>query len=37
MRHYRCSPGFWGVGFTKSPGSWSVQFGPWVWTTEPGE
>jgi hypothetical protein len=35
MRRYRTHPGFWGVGFSKSPGNWAIQFGPWVWTTEP--
>ena len=35
MRIYRTAPGFWGVGISRSPGGWSIQFGPFVFTTAP--
>lgn len=35
-RFYRTAPGFWGLGLHHSPAKhWSVQIGPWVFTTEP--
>jgi len=35
MRHYRAVKGFWAIGYTRWPGSWSIHLGRHVWTTEP--
>lgn len=36
MRRYRTAHGFWGLGVSRSPGGWHLQFGPWILTTEAG-
>lgn len=36
-RRYRMLDGFYGLGIHRSPGGhWTVEFGPWVVTNEPG-
>lgn len=35
MRVYRMALGYWGFGFNKFHGGWSVWLAKWVFTTEP--